>query len=152
MALPAPLADFPDQLTRTVLVLDPEASPSKLLHVKRKLQDVPGVLLADVSAQPNRASIAHDEGVPFTAFLDAVRSVGVAIVEPQKERAATSPTVASAAGLRSMVTVVLVAFFSFAFANLINRLNPTNHWVNSALLFAMCILITMLGVSSRRAR
>jgi hypothetical protein len=66
-----------DLLTRTTLQIDGSMSTTSIAHMIQALQRVPGVLLAEVDAVGNRATVAHDAAVPTAALLAAATGVGM---------------------------------------------------------------------------
>jgi hypothetical protein len=76
----------PDILTRTTLQFDTAISAPGALEIKRALQRVPGVLLAEIDGASDRATVAHDCAVPIASLLAAVAANGAraaVVVDPR---------------------------------------------------------------------
>jgi hypothetical protein len=73
----APRVGCPDVLTRTTLRIESAIiSALSLSEMKRALQRVPGVLLAEISGAGDSATVAHDSAVPMTSLVAAVAATG----------------------------------------------------------------------------
>ncbi len=90
----APRVGGPDMLTRTTLRIESAiVSVPSLSEIKRALQRVPGVLLADISGAGDSATLAHDSAVPMTSLLAAVAATGAhatVVAQPQKTPAVSA--------------------------------------------------------------
>jgi hypothetical protein len=76
----------PDLLTRTTLQIDTPIAALRFLEIKRALQRVPGVLLAEIDGANGRAMVAHDSAVPMAPLLAAVAANGAhaaVVAEPR---------------------------------------------------------------------
>jgi copper chaperone CopZ len=81
-----PGANGPDMLTRTTLRIDTAISALSVSELKRALQRVPGVLLAEIDGSAGRATVAHDSAVQMTSLFDAVAANGAhasVVTEPR---------------------------------------------------------------------
>jgi hypothetical protein len=136
-----------DLLTRTTLQIDGSMSTTSIAHMIQALQRVPGVLLAEVDAVGNRATVAHDAAVPTASFLAAAAGAGVyAGLVVGTPVPSTNPDAAMRIKREHIPRYIMVWVAAFVAVSLIEALipnSPAKHWVLPVLMttFWMSFLI-----------
>jgi hypothetical protein len=121
----APRVGGSDILTRTTLRIDTALSAPGALKMKRALQRVPGVLLAEIDGAGDSATVAHDSAVPMTSLLAAVAATGAhATLVAQPRTPAVSVGVAVPLAAVPIQRLLLVATLVLVLP-LFGTLNPS---------------------------
>ncbi len=141
-----------DLLTRTTLQMDRATPAASIATFIRRLQSVPGVLLAESTAGSALAVVSHDAGVAESSLLEAARSVGVrAEVAREPARAALAARTAPASGSALLRHRVAMSMAAFATLLLADTVVPTDkHWIVALLVLALGVFLFVQAVAAGR--
>ncbi len=143
-----------DLLTRTTLQIDANLPAASLAGLIAALQRVPGVLLAEVNAAGDGATVAHDAAVPAASLLAAVAGSGARAVVVGDTRPAPPAKAAVAAKPVSSWHMFAVAAGAFAALTIVESLFPravAKPWVLPAFIAALWMGFLARAIVVRRS-